>query len=111
MERFAILRFGDAEVPTVPEHNQIIDAKGAVWWGWWKKQTETFPLELLRFLKLESKKQPIRIGLVKRKEEEELYVATCDEVAFEEDASRISSPKSALTPKYYRDQKCPAWFR
>jgi predicted MPP superfamily phosphohydrolase len=112
VERFAILRFSDAEGrPTISEHNKILATGSPVWWGWWKKQTETFPLDFLRYLKLQSNKQLIRIGLVKRKEEEELSVATCSDVSFREDGERISSPEPALTPPYYRDEPCPAWFR
>ena len=111
MERFAILRFGDAEASTVVEHNKIINDKQSVWWGWWKKQTETFPSDFLRYLREEARRKPIQVGLVKRKEEEELYFAVCNEVSFEDDASRIGSPDPILTPQYYRDEKCPAWFR
>lgn len=110
MERFAILRFGDAEVRTISEHQKIIRERGQTWWGWWKKTTEPFPSSTLHFLKDGAGRNPIRIGLVKRKEEEELFVATCRGVAIANGAASMASPEPALTPEYYRAQECPAWF-
>jgi len=111
MDRSAILRFSDAEKPTIPEHSEVIGTRFSVWWGWWKKQTEQFPLEVLRYLKSESRRRPLQIGLVKRKDEEELYTATCIDVAFEESGSPIMSPDPELTPGYYRGTEFPAWFK
>ena len=37
-----ILRFRDVifGIDTIQEHKAVIDSEGAVWWGWWKKDTE-----------------------------------------------------------------------
>src|SRR5947209_3110409 len=111
MTRTAMLRFSDAETATVSAHQEIIAAQGQTWWGWWKKQTEAFRGPFLTYLRDASGREPLRIGLVNRKGEERLYVATCQGVAFSADGMAIPSPDPRLTPDYYRAQSFPAWFR
>jgi hypothetical protein len=44
-----VLRFRDLSTDqgeTISLHKAIIENKGYVWWGWWKKQGETIPLEV-----------------------------------------------------------------
>jgi predicted MPP superfamily phosphohydrolase len=106
-----MLRFSDAEAATVSAHQEIIVAHGQTWWGWWKKQTEAFRGPFLIYLRDASGREPLRIGLVNRKGEERLYVATCQGVAFSADGMAIPSPDPRLTPDYYRSQSFPAWFR
>ena len=48
-----ILRFRDlitSNGETIRVHRQLIEEHGFVWWGWWKKQTENAPKDLLRDL-------------------------------------------------------------
>ena len=111
MYRTVVLRFSDAEKATIPEHEQIINTRSSVWWGWWKKQTEQFPLEALRHLKSEAERGRALIGLISRKEEEDLYSAACVDVAFAEDGVSTGSPEPELTPEYYRNTEFPAWFK
>lgn len=113
-----MLRFSDAETSdpenngTVPLHAQIIEARGAVWWGWWKKTTEPGQESLLAYLRAEARrKQGLRVGLINRKEDVKLYVASCIDVEFGASGSRINSPDESLTPEYYRRDAFPAWFR
>jgi predicted MPP superfamily phosphohydrolase len=106
----AMLRFSDAEQPTIPAHREIVDRQHATWWGWWKKKEEPFPGRVLTNLKAAARLEPLRIGLVNRKGEERLYVAICGDVAFSEDGLPIPSPDPSLTPEYYRGSSFPAWF-
>ena len=106
-----MLRFSDAEEPTISSHQAIIDARGHTWWGWWKKKTEAFRGQFLSYLRDATRRDPLRIGLLNRKGEERLYVAICDDVAFSNDGAVAPSPDQNLTPEYYRAQSFPAWFR
>ena len=43
-----ILRYRDLAKDkghTIAEHKAILEANGAVWWGWWNKQGETVPTQ------------------------------------------------------------------
>jgi len=119
MRRTAILRFSDSEeISTVEAHRWVIETQGGfVWWAWWKKEKEDPALDLLKKLQSDvesrtrSQTSPLRIGLINRKGEEGYYAASCVEIRYTEDGSRMSSPDAAITPKYYRDDVFPAWFK
>lgn len=113
MRLTAILRFSNAEnIPTVGAHLEVISSAKAVWWGWWRKETELPSLDVLRKLQSEIKSQrsALRIGLLNRKGDESFHIAECIDLQYSEDGNPMSSPDSSLTPEYYRSQKCPAWF-
>jgi len=111
VRRTAILRFSDAEQATLGAHREIIEARGAAWWGWWKKRAESSPAAFLRYLREATQREPLRIGLVNRKGEERLAIAICNDVTFAEAGAPIASPEPDLTPEYYRGTPFPAWFR
>jgi predicted MPP superfamily phosphohydrolase len=113
MRRTAILRFSDAEkIPTVGAHLEIINSKKFVWWAWWRKDKESPSLDVLRKLQGEIKVHtPLRIGLVNRKGEESFHVASCVDLQYAADGSKINSPDPDLTPEYYRADTYPAWFK
>lgn len=112
--RTAILRYSDAEregtsYDTVSAHRKLISEHGATWWGWWKKNHEPFPRDLLEYIAEFGRTQSIRVGLINRKEKECFYVATCDNCLFSNGAP-LPSPDSNLTPPYYSGDEFPAWF-
>lgn len=113
MRRTAILRFSDAEkIPTVGAHLEIISSKRTAWWGWWRKEKESPCLDVLRKLQAEIKVHtPLRMGLVNRKGDESFHVASCVELQYAPDGSKINSPDPDLTPEYYRSDMYPAWFK
>jgi predicted MPP superfamily phosphohydrolase len=111
MARSIILRYSDAEEPTIPAHQRVIAQHQGVWWGWWKKRTEPFWPELLRDLKESAVSEPIHVGLVNRKGVEEYSDASCVAVAFDVNGVPIPSPDATLTPDYYKTMPFPAWFK
>lgn len=102
-----ILRFRDIEASTVASHLERIYTSGAVWWGWWKKDSEEVPLAALHQL---IQQMPLDIGLINRQENAR-YVARCERVALTESGERISSPEPTRSPEYYRDDTFPVWFK
>jgi len=107
-----ILRFRDVynqtNGHTVDEHNAIVAAKGSCWWGWWKKQNEEVPLELLSTLSRASGLQIFLLDSGRR----QLHKVSLLGILVNVDKSPVSSPDAGeLTPEYYRANSYPAWFR
>lgn len=107
MPRTLLLRFSDYETDTVGAHLRVISGSTHVWWGWWKKDHEPFPLDILQAL---APAVPLEVGLIDRKSRR-YYRATCEEMAFSGSGARLPSPETGLTPDYYQDSSHPAWFR
>jgi len=107
-----MLRFRDLVAPTIAEHQRIIDERGYVWWGWWKKPTEIVPGELLRALS-ERAHQPVGdppfIYLLDTGRGV-LYAAPLLEVA-SSTRRDIPCPQPMATPDYYRGREYAAWFK
>jgi calcineurin-like phosphoesterase family protein len=102
-----VLRFRDFEqAETVLSHEQVIAARGAVWWGWWKKDSEHgIAGGLARIVD----RCPMEIGLLNRVRGTQ-FIAVCEQIVFSEDGSPIGSPDASATPSYYRSGHFPAWF-
>jgi len=105
-----VLRFSDYEADTFREHADVITGSGSVWWGWWKKRHEAYPRDIFdRLSEQIAENGQARIGLVERVEGACL-VGICDKVVWDGEQG-ISAPELDKVPAYYREQKCPAWFR
>jgi predicted MPP superfamily phosphohydrolase len=105
------MRYSNAEAPTLPLHETVLASGGHVWWGWWKKDTEPFPLELLQYIgATATANDPLRVGLVNRKDGE-YYAADCIGLAFQDTGLADSCPEPTLCPDYYRADPLPAWFK
>ncbi len=104
MRTLLILRFRDFGHDTIAQHQEILRDRQAVWWGWWKKSSETIP-ESLSDLDLSS----TRVGLYDSGADR-YYQASVDAVQmFDGDAG--PTPDQRSTPAYYNDERLPAWFR
>jgi Calcineurin-like phosphoesterase len=107
-----VLRFSDYEKYTIPEHQALLNARGYVWWGWWKKKHETWPITALRQV---ADTCPIEVGLINRDSihagNPDYYLGKFTRAIFENDGKDIPSPDPTGTPPYYRDSVHPAWFQ
>jgi 3',5'-cyclic AMP phosphodiesterase CpdA len=105
-----ILRFSDYETDTILEHTSVLQARSRVWWGWWKKRHEDYPVDALRQMweRVEGGLQ-LRIGLVDRADRR-CFIASCRGVRFDNGGQALPTPEPPCTPAYYRDRSCPAWF-
>jgi predicted MPP superfamily phosphohydrolase len=120
--RHLIFRFSDLKkkdndepIPTIARHRETAEAsgEGKVWWGWWKKGSETSKAPVFEAFH-KSIGGPTDVGLVHRTLEPDewaskLYVATCHEVAWSEEGLPVESPNPDWTPDYYNTERHPAW--
>jgi Calcineurin-like phosphoesterase len=88
-----VLRFRDATVgvDTIKEHKAILDAKGLVWWGWWKKDFEKARIAEINKLRISNGK----ITLVDRSTRR-MFEALCTDFI----AGRVPH-EEYLVPTYY----------
>jgi len=103
-----VFRFSDFQADTYREHARVMSVSGHVWWGWWKKQHEAFPTDVLQALSSELAVHPVDIGLVNRSG---VYlIARCDAIQFA-GGDPIPSPDVDRTPDYYGRGLFPLWMR
>ncbi|MGA2714016.1 MAG: hypothetical protein ABSG41_12990 [Bryobacteraceae bacterium] len=59
-----LFRFRDLVAKTIAEHDQLIEAHGRCWWGWWKRPTEATRADVWGPLaKTASPPSPVPVGL------------------------------------------------
>jgi len=107
-----ILRFRDTEkeIDTISEHINVVDAKGYVWWGWWKKSEEVINEEAFKTLKNKISKGEINtIGLFDRTTNR-FFNAQITDLKYSTHL-KIDSPSMDATPDYYNHIKLHGWFQ
>ena len=91
---------------TINRHEEIINAQGSVWWGWWAKPDEKVSGEFLRIQgKLPS--GALNIFLFDSGQSK-LYVAEL--IRIELNASTLACPDTDKSPGYYAEQRYNVWF-
>src|SRR2546421_7191104 len=103
MSDFLLLRFRDlnVDVNTIEEHNKIVDERGKVLWGWWKKPLELMPdpgLSMFEKSFSEGEKRVLFIDSANRK----LYTAPIYKVYYHPGGISQPTPEPVLCPEYYR---------
>lgn len=107
-----ILRFRDLVTEkgvTIVRHKEVIEKKGYVWWGWWKKGNEKSPYEELYLLKSQLENESQKIFLMDSGQEK-LYEAICSDIKCSK-SKEVKSPELECTPDYYSGQKYYVWFK
>lgn len=107
-----ILRFRDLVTDdggTIARHKEIIDSKGYVWWGWWKKQQEKTPNEFSNLASIAAE-SGLKIYLVDSGLKK-LYEANCCEIKATRRAPENAPEDAENTPEYYREKALFAWFK
>lgn len=107
-----ILRFRDlitADKQTISMHQEIINQKGYVWWGWWKKGEEKTPLQEFSYLGTKARESFIIIFLVDSGQNL-VYKAQCIDIVCQQN-QKMPSPDKEATPGYYCEQDYYAWFK
>lgn len=113
MERRVILRFRDLvteEGGTVKEHREILRSYGEVWWGWWMRQYETSPRELLAELREKIAQAGQILGYLFNTGEGKLFSSTIADIRVAPPGTKIGPPDPERTPEYYSRGRYPAWF-
>lgn len=105
-----VLRFSDSQpsVYTIEEHKEILSTHNSVFWGWWRKKDEHHHYEILKKL---MDMVPFNVGFIDR-EDKKYYIGNCISIEIGKNEKDLISPSNtSLIPKYYIEQKCPAWFK
>lgn len=94
----------DPNVDTITEHNSILQKRGHVWWGWWRKAFEDKQVDLLERLREEL---PFCAWLVDNTQEQQTQVMI-DAIAMRSDDIDLD-----YVPEYYRASAAmiDVWFR
>jgi hypothetical protein len=104
-----ILRFRELTpgVDTISEHERILREEGYVWWGWWKKETETDLALNFADLSQAARSSGVQLTLIDTSAER-MHFALADEVA-----QVLPNKERERVPPYYRAQAriVFAWFR
>ncbi len=79
--RVIILRYSDYETDTLESHIATLADGPVLWGGWWKKQHEGFPHDLLERAARSAAEREVRVGLVHRVDEK-FAVGICSEVVY-----------------------------
>lgn len=111
-----LFRFRDLVAKTIAEHRAVIDAKGACWWGWWKRPPENARLDLWEELAASAKPDaPVYVGLFDSGNAR-VYRAAVIGVIEPVDEARefigVPDGEAELIPAYYRTSPFSrAWLR
>ena len=108
-----ILRFRDlvTEVgETIAEHRRIVRQDGHVWWGWWYRQSEHVPRQVLRELSSANTARGLQVILF-HSGTFEAYSTRADRIVVAPSVVGVNSPEYHATPEYYLRGRYPAWFR
>lgn len=108
-----LLRYRDItpSINTIDEHNRVVEEKGRVLWGWWKKGSEQAPdpylYELAEEMERNSSKSDV---LIINSGTYELFKATLYKIHYTLGGLKAPLVNTELCPKYYSEENLPAWF-
>lgn len=108
-----ILRFRDLVTDdggTIARHKEIIDSKGYVWWGWWKKAQQEKTPDEFSLLGSSAKESGLVVYLLDSGQKK-LYKANCDEIISSTKTPSTPPENAEFTPEYYKTKELFAWFR
>lgn len=108
-----VLRFRDmvTEVgETIAEHRKIFRQFGHVWWGWWYRQSEYVPRNVLEGMFAKTNSPSVQV-LLFDSGSLDVYATRASRVVVAPSIVGINSPEYHATPEYYLRGRYPAWFR
>jgi hypothetical protein len=111
--RHIVLRFRDLVTEpggTIAEHRRVLDLHRTVWWGWWMRQYEEPPRQLLGEVRdlLDQGTEPTAYLLDSGGAQ--LYSCTISDLRVGPPGETLASPDVNRTPEYYQRGRYPAWF-
>lgn len=117
MDDFLLLRFRDMLQDTVERHNEIVKCNkrsSRVLWGWWKKETEAFPVpslsQLQERLECDGHKNSSTVFFV-NSGTKKLYKAELYRIHFDPEIKPFRPGEANdLCPGYYNSNPLYAWF-
>lgn len=106
-----VLRFRDHQegVDTISEHRRLIERFKYVWWGWWRKQSESGRSRELDELQARARRNPLKIGLFDRSTGRYFSAMASDFVA---NVVSNGAPELEKVPDYYSNSRTiEAWVK
>jgi hypothetical protein len=94
---------------TIAEHRKIIRQFGHVWWGWWYRQSEYVPKNVLESLFVNTNTPSVQILLLDSGNLQ-VFGTRASRVVVAPSIVGINSPEFHATPEYYLRGRYPAWF-
>ncbi len=108
-----LLRYRDItpSINTIDEHNKVVEEKGRVLWGWWKKGSEQMPDPFLFEIAEEMRRNSsISKVFIINSGTYELYEAPLYKIYYDLGGAKDFPPNMELCPQYYSMERLPAWF-
>jgi predicted MPP superfamily phosphohydrolase len=111
MIKTILLRFRDvvAGIDTIAEHARVLERRGYVWWGWWRKEDESDHARELDEFKAYLGTKHKTVGIFDRSTSR--FFSAEAEDFIQEPGRSILSPEPQSTPAYYSVQTVAAWFK
>jgi hypothetical protein len=109
-----ILRYRDLNIPlgeTIVRHNRSIEDHGHVWWGWMRRQKETFPSALFASLSAECRSRASIPIYLFDSGTEQIHKAQLGGISAAPAGAPLPPPDSRCTPQYMAEAILPAWFK
>lgn len=108
-----VLRFRDLVTEpggTILEHRKVRDDRDTVWWGWWMRQYEQSPRDLLGTIRdqIDSGTEPAAFLLDSG--QAKLYSCVIADLRVGPPGETLPSPDVSRTPEYYQRGRYPVWF-
>lgn len=94
---------------TIAEHRKIFRQFGHVWWGWWYRQSEYVPKNVLESLFAKTNSPSVQILLLDSGNLQ-VFGTRASRVVVAPSIVGINSPEYHATPEYYLRGRYPAWF-
>lgn len=109
-----LLRFRDVDeqIDTIASHDAVLQNRGHVYWGWWRKKIidPEDNTEFFSRLQEVARREPIIIGMFDRSKSRYFFAEMAD-LAFGKGGGAIPTPEFESTPEYYVSELLPAWFK
>jgi 3',5'-cyclic AMP phosphodiesterase CpdA len=109
-----VLRFRDLNVPdgqTIVRHNDLANKHGSTWWGWWAQGNEQVPSAAFKKLRMLAGRIDGLDVFLFDSGQRLAFRARCTGLEYASGPKRLRSPDPNLTPTYYNEIECHAWFR
>jgi len=109
-----ILRFRDLNIPlgeTIGRHRRAIQENGYVWWGWIRRQKETFPADMFASLAASCRTGAALPVYLFDSGAEELHLASLSGISAAPGGLPLPTPETRCTPTYMAEAVLSAWFK
>ena len=108
-----VLRYRDLVTEmggTIGEHRRVMRRRGFVWWGWWRRQAEHVPRQVLAKLFGSQMSGPVPVMLFDSGALE-VYLSCAAQAVVAPSLVGMQTPQLDATPDYYVRGRYAVWYR